>query len=149
MVTVTAFLLPMASSYLLFCYPYCVHWCGCSSAGLLIQAQCWHAHSRLISAEPGFIIFPLQTWIKTLSISPANSWARIPFPLSGWQGPYLFPAGLVPCKTSHEHKKPEFHQWHQSLSHVLIRGLLLLAFFPAIEGIEETTSTLLSLQLSQ
>lgn len=50
--------------------------------------------------------------------------------------PYLLPAGLVPCKTPHEQKKPEFHQWHQSLSHMLIRGLFLLAFFSATEGIE-------------
>lgn len=41
--------------------PILLHCCSCTSAGLSISHQHWHATPRLISIEPDFMPFPIQT----------------------------------------------------------------------------------------
>lgn len=132
---------PAANGFLLFVVPPLLPYCVPPSVGALqlgywLHPQCWDAFSRLISAEPGFIIFPLQKWFKTLSNNHASSLARILFLLLDSQTWFLSnrPGTIYNSLWA---KKPKFHWWHQTLSHILIRWLFLLAFLPATEGIEE------------
>lgn len=103
--------------------------------------QLWLITLRVLTGEPGFISFPLQTWFKGLLISPANSWARIILPLlDRWTLFHSSRPGAV--KVAPWSKHPKFHWWHQPLSHSLIKSvfLFLSSFIPATEGTEQNTT---------